>query len=152
MDKTTFEQSLRLSLNASKFDSNLLTAPKTLKDFIHQYKRKQEFFDLEERHVNTDMNLPNKNFLSNKCIMDVFLFVTAVISVLVTTLAIYLLCKHMKLRMLVPSLALQQIKEVGTVTEWEDVTTVCTCKIHFYIILALSISIFSLVIFAVPLS
>ena len=45
--------------------------------------------------------------------MDVFLFATAIISLLVTNLAIYLLCKHKKLRMLVPSLALQQVREVG---------------------------------------
>ena len=63
-----------------------------------------------------DANLPNKNFFSNHLIVDIFLFVTAIISLLVTTLAIYLLCKHKKLRMLVTSLALQQIKEVGTVT------------------------------------
>ena len=51
--------------------------------------------------------------------------------------------------MLVTSLALQQVKEVGAVTIQEDVTTACTCKIQFYIILSLSISIFGLVIFAV---
>ena len=34
-NKTTFEQTLPISLNVSKFDSELLTAPKTLKDFIH---------------------------------------------------------------------------------------------------------------------
>ena len=61
----------------------------------------------------------------------------------------YLLCKHKKLRTLVTSLALQQIKEVGAVTRQEDVTTACTCKIQFYIVWALSISIFGLVIFAV---
>ena len=92
-----------------------------------------------------DENLPNKiSFL-----VDVFLFVTAPISLLVTTLSIYLLCKHKKLRMLETSLALQQRKEVGTVTRQEDVTTACTCKIQFYIFLTLRISIFGLVLFAV---
>ena len=42
---------------------------------------------------------------------------------------ICLLCKHKKLRMLITSLALQQIKEVGTVTTQEDVITACSCKI-----------------------
>ena len=106
MDKTSFKQTLPISLNASKFDSDLLTVPKTLEDFIHQYKHKMEIFDLEEGHVNMDTNLPNKNFLSNNFIIDVFLFVTAVISVLVMTLAIYLLCNHKKLRTLVTNLAL----------------------------------------------
>ena len=97
----------------------------------------------------TDKNLPNKNFFSNNLIVGVFLFVTAIISLLVTGLAIYLLCKQKKLRMPVTSLAVQQIKEVGAVTRQENVTTACTYKIQFYIILALSISISGLVIFAV---
>ena len=36
-NKTTFEQTLPISLNISKFDSDLLTDPRNLKDFIHQY-------------------------------------------------------------------------------------------------------------------
>ena len=93
-----------------------------------------------------DEDLPCKNFFSNNLIVDVFLFVTAIISLLIT---IYLLCKHKKFRMLVTSLALWQIKKIGAVTRQEDVTTVCTCKIQFYIILALNISIFGLVIFGI---
>ena len=68
---------------------------------------------------------------------------------MVTSLAIYLLCKHKTLRILVTSLALQWVRELGTGTTQEEVTTACTCKIQFYIILALSISIFSLVVFAI---
>ena len=51
--KTTFEQTLPLSLNVSKFESDSLTTPRTLKDFIYQYKCKKEIFYLEERHGNT---------------------------------------------------------------------------------------------------
>ena len=49
--------------------------------------------------------------------------------------------------MLVASLALEQVKEVGTVTTQEEVTT--ECKIQIYRILALTVTIFSLVMFAV---
>ena len=49
--------------------------------------------------------------------------------------------------MLVTSLALQQIKEVGAVTTQEEVTM--ECKIQNYVILALTVTIFSLVMFAV---
>ena len=100
----------------SKFDSDLLTAPINLKGFIHQYNCKKEIFYLNGRHDTTDLTT-NKNFFSNNFIIDIFLFITAVTSLLVTTLATYLLCKHKKLRMLVASLALEQVKEVGTVTE-----------------------------------
>ena len=118
----------------SKFDADLLTAPKILKDFIYQYKCKKDIFDLEERHVNMDTNLCNTNFFSDNFILDIFfLFLAAIISVVVTLLAIYLLCKHKKLRNLVTNLAFQQIKEVGTVTTEEDVITASMCKIQFYI-------------------
>ena len=143
------EQTLLIFLNISKFDVSLLTTPKTLKDFIHQYNWKKEIFDLEERHDNMDENLSNRNVFSNNFIVDVFLFIAAIISLLVTTFAIYLLCKHDKLRTLVASLALQQVREVGVATTQEDVTMTCSGKILFYIVLALSISILGLVSFAV---
>ena len=73
-----------------------------------------------------------------------FLFTAAVISLLVTTLVIYLLCKHKNLRMLVASLALQQVKEVGAVTTQKEVNM--ECKILTYISLALTM--FGLVMFA----
>ena len=111
-NKTTFKQTLPISLNVSVFDSELLTALRNLKDFIHKYNCKKDIFDLNERHYTTDL-ITNKNLLFNNYIGDVFLYVTAVISLLVTTLALYLLCKHKKLKMLAASLALQEVKEVG---------------------------------------
>ena len=66
-----------------------------------------------------------------------FLFITGVISLLVTTLAVYLLCKHKKLRTFVASLALQQVKDVGTVRTQKDINT--ECKILTCISLALTI-------------
>ena len=41
---TTFEETLPFSLNVSKFDSELLTVPLTLKDFVHQYCHKRNFW------------------------------------------------------------------------------------------------------------
>ena len=71
--KTTFKQTLPISLNVSKFDSNLLTASSNLKDFIHQYTHKKEIFNLQGRHVNTEL-MTNKNFISDNYAIDVFLF------------------------------------------------------------------------------
>ena len=58
---------------------------------------------------------PNKNFFVNAYILDVFLFVAAIILLLVTKLGMFTLCRHKKPKNLVGSLALQQIKEVGVV-------------------------------------
>ena len=113
----------------------MLTASSNLKGFIHQYTHKKEIFDLNKRHGNTAL-ITNKNFFSDNYVIDVFLFIAAIISLLATSLTIYLLCKHKKLRILIASLVLQQVKEVGTVTQKEIITE---CKILTYISLALTI-------------
>ena len=110
LDKTTFEQTLPIALNACKFDSDLLTTTQMLKDFVHQYHKKKEIFYLKERHINTNSESPNKNSLFNNFTTDVFLYIAAIISLLVTTLVMYILCKHMKRKTLVTNLALQQIR------------------------------------------
>ena len=80
--------------------------------------------------------ITNKKFFSENYIIDIFLFITAIISLLATTLTIYLLCKHRKLRMLMTSLVLHQVKEVGAVTQKEINNE---CKTLAYISLALTI-------------
>ena len=127
----------------SRFDSDLVTAPRNLKDIIHLYKCKKEIFDLNEGHFTTDL-ATNKNFFSNNYIIDVFLFITAIISVLVMTLAIYLLCKHKKIKMLVAGLVMQQIKEVGAVTQ-EEINT----EWKFQTCISLASTVFGLVMVSI---
>ena len=69
-------------------------------------------FYLKERH-DIDIESPNKNFFTNNLIVDIFVFTAAIISAIATMIILYLLCKHNKLRTLVASLMLQQVKEVG---------------------------------------
>ena len=66
---------------------------------------------MQERHDSTFNT--NKNFFSNNHILDIFVFVSSIISLISTTLIIYLICKHKKIKTLVASLALHQIKEVS---------------------------------------
>ena len=135
MNKTTFEQTLPISLNVSKFDSTLLTASSNLKDFIHQYTHDKEIFNLQERHDSTKLTT-NKNFFSKYYIIDIFLFITVIISLLARTLTVYLLSKHKKLRMLMASPILLQVTKVGTVIQKEINTE---CKTLTFISLALTI-------------
>ena len=65
--------------------------------------------------------LPNKNVFFNNYIVGIFLFATAIL-IMVTSIVMYILCNHMKIKSLVTSLALQQIKEVGVVAKQESVT------------------------------
>ena len=103
---------------------------------------------MKERHININSELPNKNSLFNNFTIDVFLFIAVIISILVTTLVMYMLCKHMTLKTLVTSLALQQIKEVDAVTRQEDIllNIECTWKIQWYTILMLSLSLLGVIL------
>ena len=44
---TTQEQLLPISLETFEINSGLLTAPKPLKDFVHQYQHKKQIFDIQ---------------------------------------------------------------------------------------------------------
>ena len=81
--------------------------------------------------------------------MDVFVFIIAIIFVITTMIIVYILCKHNKLKTLVASLALQQVKEVSTSATKQDNNNACNCAPQFYIFLALSIIIIGLVIFTI---
>ena len=69
---------------------------------------------MKKRHDIDELEIefPNKNFFTNNFIIDTFVFLIAIILVLTTMVLIYTLCKHNKLRALVMSLTLQQVKEV----------------------------------------
>ena len=80
-----------------------------------------------------------------------FLFVTALISLVVTSIVICIICKHTKLKSLVTSHALQQIR--GTDVKQEHVSIVhdieCTCKIQWYVIATLGSVVLGIMIFIV---
>ena len=86
-NRITFEQILPVSLNISKSDNMLLTASTDIKKFISSCTKNKEIFDLQERHDsdNTESNT-NKNFFSDNYIVDIFMFILAIISLLATTL------------------------------------------------------------------
>ena len=107
---------------------------------------------MKERHDidKLDLETSYKNFFANNFIVDIFVFILAIISVITTMIIIYVLCKHNELRTLVASLALQQVRVVSTsTTKKEDENYTCNYTSQFYIILALSIAIIGLVIFAI---
>ena len=91
-DRTTYEQLLPINLSIPDFDNSLQYAPTTLNNFMHDYANNKEIFDLKERHVSTveSLNNSNKNFFSNNYIVDIFMFTSSIISLISTTLVIYL--------------------------------------------------------------
>ena len=68
--------------------------------------------------------------------MDIFIFISVIISLLATILTVYLLCKHKKLLMLIASLVLHQVKEVGAVTQ-KEINSECRTLTYMGIILTI---------------
>ena len=82
---------------------------------------------MQERHETSILNT-NKNFFSNNHIVDIFVFMSAITSLISTTLTVYLLCKHKKIRALIASLVLHQVKELGTISG--ETNSECTTLVY----------------------
>ena len=97
--------------------------------------------------------MAKKNSFIKNYTVCIFLFVTATISLLVTSVVLFIMCKQTKLKSLVTSLVLQQLKEVDVVTKQEHISTLYdieyTCKIQWYTIFMLSVSILGKVVFII---
>ena len=134
-NKSTSEITLPVFLNNSKFNESLLSAQLMLKEYIAQYKLDKEIFDLKEWHDIDELEnkFTYKNFFNSK-IVKIFKFMVAIISIIATVITIYVICKHNKLRTLVTSLALQQVKEVK-VEGMENIDYNYKCTAQLYIIL-----------------
>ena len=104
---------------------------------------------MQKRH-NNDLDLAKKNSIFSNYTTDIFLFIIAIISLAITSIVLYIICKDTKLKSLVTSLALQQLGEVDAVNKQEHVSVVhdieCTCKIQWYTICMLIILISGIVI------
>ena len=65
----------------------------------------------------------------------------------------YIICSHIKLKSLVTSLAIQQIREVEMVTKQEHVSKMhdieCTCKNQCYTIVMSGLAVLGIIIFIV---
>ena len=91
-NKTTSEYTLQIFLKSSRFHDSLFTTPQTLKEYISLHKQQKEIFDLKERYdINElDLETSNKNFFTNNFIMDVFVFIITIISVITTMIILCL--------------------------------------------------------------
>ena len=104
---------------------------------MHSYAMNKEIFDLEQRHVSTveSSNNSNKNVFSNNYIVDIFVFTSSIISLISTTLVIYLFCKHKYIKTLVASLVQHKIKEVEANPNSEQADSGCGTLTYLGIIL-----------------
>ena len=86
-------------------------------------------FLTEEEQIDEEREKLNTKFSSfhNSFMVDLFLFVNALITIIVTMIVIYVVCSHSKLKTLVTNIALQHLKKVeATDPKFQDMY--CTCK------------------------
>ena len=103
-----------LPISLEPFNSSLLQAPKTLKEFINQYK--------ETKMNNKEINLPSKfrTFITS-FIVDIVVFIAALLTLVITLTVIYLLSGQSKLKTLVANITLNCVKTVeATSTEGKN--------------------------------
>ena len=135
-DRTRYEQPLPLNLSIPNFDSSLRHAPTKLKDFMNDYIKDKEIFELQLRHAVVSLNKSNKYLFSNY-IVDIFVFTPSIMSTISITLVVYLFCKHKHIRTLVGSLILHKIKEVEANSNSEG--TIYECRNLAYIGIILTV-------------
>ena len=105
---TTQEQVFPISLQTFEFDSKLLKAPKTLKDLVFQCKEKGQI--LNKTHKS---NIKYSFF--NNIIMDIFLFIATILSIIATAAIIHLVCRHTELKALLTGIAFQPVKQTEAI-------------------------------------
>ena len=123
---TTQEQILLILVEVFQFDPKLLSTPKTLKDFVAQYINKRGVLErkgqkeIEKAKKSSKFGSFLKSFL-----VDVLLFTAGLITMIVTIVMIYMVCRQSKLKALVANITLQHTKAV----EAADLTTrYCICE------------------------
>ena len=135
---TTEQQVFPIALQMSEFDTNLLQAAKTLKDLVMQHKQKGQMLEKSKNDAN------KKSFFNNS-VMNIFLSIAAVLTMLATAVVIHLVCKHTKLKALVTGITFQPIKQTEVLIDKENIIQNCTAQ--WYTVAALTLMLIGLIIY-----
>ena len=133
----TQEQVLPISLQSTPFDNKILKTPGTLKGLVQQYRQKSQTLD------NMHKNKTKNKFFDNIAI-DIFLFIAAIISMLVIVAIIHIVCRHAKLKALLTGIAFQPVKPAEAVVT-NQIKQHCTAQ--WYAIAVLTLMIILLIVY-----
>ena len=93
---TMQEHILPISLESDDFDKELLAAPDTLREIVENYKRKKLNFDKQHETLESEDHLVIEISIFNHLASKIFIFIMAVISLIVALIIIMLLFKGEK--------------------------------------------------------
>ena len=95
-------------MESNDFDEELLSAPKVLRELVDKYKQRKLYFD--KQHKNLDNEKEDDNFIGTSIFdhlaFDIFIFIMAIISVIVMFIVIKVIFKGEKMQALVTNLAM----------------------------------------------
>ena len=111
-----------------------------LKDLIQQYKQKRQALN----KVNKNKNDTKRSFFNN-IMMDIFLFVAAILSLIATAAVVHLVCRHTKLKALLTGIDFQPVKQTEAIFDDDQMQKHCTAQ--WYTIAALTLMIITLIIY-----
>ena len=111
---------------------NYYKTPKTLKALVRQHKQEGQLLDKSK-------NDDNKKSFFNNIIMDIFLFIAAILSRLATTAIIHLVYKHAKLKVLVTRITFLPIKQIEALIDKENIKQKCTVQSYTVAVLTLMV-------------
>ena len=101
-------QTIPISLENFNINNSLLHAPKTLREFVNQYKERRKLINLQERKTKQ----PILDGFLHSYFANVVVFAAVVLSAILTFTVVYLLCGQSKLKTLVANIALHHIKSI----------------------------------------
>ena len=103
---TIQEHILPICLESDDFDKDLLAAPETLRGLVENYKRKKLNLDKQHKTLEPEDDLVIETSIFNHLASKLFIFIMALISLIVAFIVIMLLFKGAKMRVLVTNLAM----------------------------------------------
>ena len=93
-------------MESDDFDKELLTAPETLRELVENYKKKKLNFDKQHDSLDKEDNIVIETSIFNYLTSKIFIFVMAIISLIIVLIVIMLIFKGEKMRALVTNLAM----------------------------------------------
>ena len=118
---TTQEHILPISLESDDFDKELLAAPETLRELVENYKKKKLNFDKQHETLDMEDDLVIETSIFNHLASKKFIFVMAIISLIIVLIIIMLIFKGENMQVLVTNLGM--IKGVKALTEGTKIGT-----------------------------
>ena len=94
---TRQEHILPISLESDDFDKELLSAPETLRELVEKYKQRKLSFDKQHETLDKEDDIFIETSIFNHLAFNIFIFVMAIISLIIVFIVIKLVFKGEKM-------------------------------------------------------